>query len=104
MIPAEWLIHAQSVLAEWTVRTPVTFDPVLQAYFKWENQQLTGSFKLRGAMNKIAALLPWEREQGLVTASAGNHGQGVAVAARLLGLHAIVFASEHAYPAKVEAM
>lgn len=104
MIPAEWLIHAQSVLAEWTVRTPVTFDPVLQAYFKWENQQLTGSFKLRGAMNKIAALLPWEREQGLVTASAGNHGQGVAYAAREMGARAVIFASDHAAQVKVEAM
>lgn len=104
MIPAEWLIHAQSVLAEWTVRTPVTFDPVLKAYFKWENQQLTGSFKLRGAMNKIAALLPWEREQGLVTASAGNHGQGVAYAAREMGARAVIFASDHAAQVKVEAM
>jgi threonine dehydratase len=104
MIPAEWLIHAQSVLAEWTVHTPVTFDPKLQAYFKWENQQLTGSFKLRGAMNKIATLLPWERELGLVTASAGNHGQGVAYAAREMGAKAVIFAGEAAAPVKVEAM
>jgi len=104
MIPAEWLIHAQSVLAEWTVRTPVTFDPDLRAYFKWENQQLTGSFKLRGAMNKIATLLPWERELGLVTASAGNHGQGVAYAAREMGARAVIFASDHAAPVKVQAM
>jgi len=104
MIPAEWLIHAQSVLAEWTVRTPVTFDPDLQAFFKWENQQLTGSFKLRGAMNKIATLLPWEREKGLVTASAGNHGQGVAYAAREMGAGAVIFAGDHAAPIKVEAM
>lgn len=104
MIPAEWLIHAQSVLAEWTVRTPVTFDQDLQAFFKWENQQLTGSFKLRGAMNKIATLLPWEREQGLVTASAGNHGQGVAYAAREMGARAVIFAGDHAAPVKVESM
>jgi len=104
MIPAEWLIHAQSVLAEWTLRTPVTFDRDLQAYFKWENQQLTGSFKLRGAMNKIATLLPWERELGLVTASAGNHGQGVAYAAREMGARAVIFASDHAAPLKLEAM
>jgi len=82
MIPLEWLVHAQSVVSEWAVRTPVTYDPDLQAYFKWENRQLTGSFKLRGATSKIASLLPWEREAGLVTASAGNHGQGVAYAAR----------------------
>ncbi|MHB0965426.1 MAG: threonine ammonia-lyase [Bellilinea sp.] len=104
MIPAEWLVHAQSVLAEWAERTPVTLDPELQVYFKWENQQLTGSFKLRGAFNKIASLLPWERERGLVTASAGNHGMGVAYAAREMGAKAVIFASEHAVANKVRAM
>lgn len=104
MIPAEWIVHAQSVLTEWVERTPVTYDPGLQAYFKWENRQITGSFKLRGAVSKISSLLPWERELGLVTASAGNHGQGVAYAAREMGATAVVFASDHAPQVKIMAM
>lgn len=104
MIPQDWIAAAGERLHGRVKRTPVTFDGALNCALKWENQQETGSFKLRGALNKVLTLQPWEREQGLVAASAGNHGQGVAVAARLLGLHAIVFASEHAYPAKVEAM
>jgi len=104
MIPLEWLVHAQSVVSEWAVRTPVTYDPDLQAYFKWENRQLTGSFKLRGATSKIASLLPWEREAGLVTASAGNHGQGVAYAAREMNARTVVFASDHAPEVKLKAM
>jgi threonine dehydratase len=104
MIPAEWLVHAQSTLAEWVERTPVTFDPQLQVYLKWENRQWTGSFKLRGAFNKIASLLPWERERGLVTASAGNHGMGVAYAAREMGANAVIYASEHAVAKKVQSM
>lgn len=104
MIPQDWIAAAGDRLRGRVKRTPVTFDEALDCSLKWENQQETGSFKLRGALNKVLTLQPWEREQGLVAASAGNHGQGVAVAARLLGLHVIVFASEHAYPAKVEAM
>lgn len=104
MIPQDWIVAAGDRLRGRVKRTPVTFDEALNCSLKWENQQETGSFKLRGALNKVLTLQPWEREQGLVAASAGNHGQGVAVAARLLGLRAIVFASEHAYPTKVEAM
>ena len=60
-------------------------------FLKLETQQRTGSFKLRGAFNAIAVLSPDERAAGLVTASAGNHGQGVALAARLLRARATVF-------------
>jgi threonine dehydratase len=65
---------------------------------------LTGSFKARGAINKALTLQPWERERGLVAASAGNHGQGLALAGSLVGARVLVFASEHAVPAKIEAM
>jgi threonine dehydratase len=71
---------------------------------KWENHQITGSFKPRGALNKILSLDDWERKQGLVAASAGNHGQGVALAGQITGAPVEVFVSEHAVPAKVEAM
>ncbi|MEU3395539.1 threonine ammonia-lyase [Streptomyces filamentosus] len=62
--------------------------PVL---LKCENLQRTGSFKLRGAYVRIAGLRPEEKAAGVVAASAGNHAQGVALASRLLGVHATVF-------------
>jgi threonine dehydratase len=74
--------------------TPLTFDAGLNVYIKWENQQKTGAFKIRGALNKILALAPWEQERGLVAVSAGNHGLGVAYAARLVGAKATVFLPE----------
>lgn len=104
MIPFEWLTEAQTMLSERVRLTPVTYDPDLDVYFKWENHQLTGSFKIRGAVNKIASLQHWERERGLVTASAGNHGQGVAYAAHEFGVKSVIYASEHAVLAKVDAM
>ncbi len=104
MIPLLWLDEARATLQGRARETPVTFDQELQVYLKWENAQLTGSFKLRGALNKVAMLEPWERKQGLVTASAGNHGQGVAYAAREFGIHSVIFASDHAVPAKIVAM
>ncbi|MER5963008.1 threonine ammonia-lyase [Streptomyces sp. NPDC002057] len=60
-------------------------------HLKCENLQRTGSFKLRGAYVRIAGLRPEERAAGVVAASAGNHAQGVALASRLLGVHATVF-------------
>jgi threonine dehydratase len=62
-----------------------------EVFLKLEGMQRTGSFKLRGAYNRVATLAPHARARGLVTASAGNHGQGVALAARLLGARAVVF-------------
>jgi threonine dehydratase len=70
---------------------------------KAENLQRTGSFKIRGAVNKIATLSPAERAAGVVTASAGNHGQAVALAAREAGVKATVFMPQEAPMAKVEA-
>ena len=64
---------------------------IADVFLKLETQQRTGSFKLRGAFNAVASLTPAERARGLVTASAGNHGQGVALAARLVGARATVF-------------
>ncbi len=104
MIPEEWLDQAAERLAGRVEQTPFTYDEHNDLYIKWENRQVTGSFKARGALNKILSLQPWERENRLVAASAGNHGQGVALAARLVGAEAIVFASEHAVPAKTQAM
>ncbi|MCK9437267.1 MAG: pyridoxal-phosphate dependent enzyme, partial [Synergistaceae bacterium] len=60
-------------------------------YLKWENQQLCGSFKLRGALYKMNSLSPEERARGVVTCSSGNHGQGVALAAKELGIKTLIF-------------
>jgi threonine dehydratase len=70
---------------------------------KAENLQLTGSFKIRGAYNTIVQLTDAERRQGVVTASAGNHGQAVAWAAREAGIGATIFVPTSAPMAKVEA-
>jgi len=104
MIPYLWLTDASARLAPYIHQTPLTYDSELDLYLKWENRQLTGSFKIRGAFNKVLTLQPWERERGLVAASAGNHGQGLALAGSQTGAHVIVFASEHAVPAKLAAM
>ncbi|MBB5633768.1 threonine dehydratase [Cryobacterium mesophilum] len=60
-------------------------------YLKCENLQRTGSYKIRGAYNRMAQLTPEERARGVVAASAGNHAQGVALAARELGIAATIF-------------
>ena len=70
---------------------------------KAENLQLTGSFKIRGAYNTIAQLTESERQAGVVTASAGNHGQAVAWAARQAGIAATIFVPEGAPMTKVDA-
>jgi threonine dehydratase len=72
-------------------------------YLKCENLQRTGSFKIRGAYVRIARLTDAERAQGVVAASAGNHAQGVALAASMLGCKATVFMPEGAPLPKVAA-
>ncbi|WP_158606597.1 threonine ammonia-lyase [Paenibacillus ginsengarvi] len=74
-----------------------------ELYMKLENMQRTGAFKVRGAMNKIATLTSAERAAGVVTASAGNHAQGVALAAAQLGIPSIVVMPSGAPEAKIVA-
>lgn len=59
-------------------------------FLKWENLQLCGSFKVRGALNRMYVLNDQERGRGVITASSGNHAQGVAMAASLLGIKAVI--------------
>ena len=75
--------------------TPVEYAPELGAWLKLEHLQTTGSFKFRGACNKVALLTPEQAAAGVVTASNGNHGLGVAAAARARGIAAEVFVSAH---------
>jgi threonine dehydratase, medium form len=72
-------------------------------HLKMENLQRTGSFKIRGATHKISTLTPDERQRGVLTASAGNHAQGVALAARDAGVPATVFMPRVASIAKIQA-
>lgn len=104
MFPLDLLPLAAARLAPHIQCTPVTFDATRQIYLKWENQQVTGSFKARGALNKVLSLTRDEQQRGLVTASAGNHGQGVALAGQLVGAPVKVFVSDHAVEKKVKAM
>src|SRR5207302_8086675 len=84
------------------VRTPLERSAGLSAlcgtdvWLKFECFQLTGSFKLRGALNALMTMSDAQRQGGVVTASAGNHGLGVARAAALPCVRAIVFVSETA--------
>ncbi len=85
------------------VREPQDARGPRQLYLKPENLQPIGSFKLRGAYNKVASLPDEERRRGVVTYSSGNHGQGVAYAARALGVKAVIVMPRNAPAVKREA-
>src|SRR3954463_13604627 len=74
-----------------------------EVQLKAENLQRTGSFKIRGAVNKLASLDETERAAGVAAAGAGNHAQAVAWAAREAGIHATIYVPQDAPMAKVEA-
>jgi threonine dehydratase len=97
-----------------TLRDVIIATPILPAerlsqelgarvFLKAENTQRSGSFKLRGAYNTISRLAPAERERGVIAHSAGNHAQGVALAAKLLGVPATIVMPERAPLTKVAA-
>jgi threonine dehydratase len=95
-------------LAGIALRTPLIASPVLDAltggrvFLKAETLQRTGSFKFRGAYNKLSSLATEKREGGVVAYSSGNHAQGVAAAARLLGMPALIVMPSDAPRAKRE--
>jgi threonine dehydratase len=94
------VLAAHERIAPYVRETPVEWSSGLGAWLKLEHLQHTGSFKFRGASNKIAMLTPEQASRGVVTASNGNHGLGVAAAARARGIAAEVFVSSHVSPAK----
>ena len=91
MLSFQDMLAAQRSVSGLIARTPLEYSFLLsqragcEVYLKLENWQKTGSFKVRGALNKISSLTEEEKARGLVTASAGNHALGVAYAARSLG-------------------
>ena len=88
---------ARAVVSQVAERTPMESSRYLAellgspVFLKCENLQRTGSYKIRGAYNRLSQLTPEERSRGVVAASAGNHAQGVALAARELGIKATIF-------------
>lgn len=101
---------ARERIAPYTVQTPLVrlqnLDARLgcQVYAKLECMQITGAFKLRGAMNKILSLTPEQQAAGFVAASSGNHGKAVAYAAKLLGTSAVIVMPDNAPQMKVDAI
>lgn len=104
------VLEARRALAGVAVRTPVLRSDRLDAlvsgqlFFKAECLQRTGSFKLRGAYNRIRSLAPEERQRGLITVSAGNAALGAAYAARAVGARLVVVMPETAVPEKLAAV
>jgi len=93
------------VARETPVYSSETFSRIAgrDVWLKAENLQRTGAFKVRGAVNRLATLTESEREAGVVAASAGNHGQAVAWAARQAGVNARIYVPQDAPMSKVEA-
>ena len=107
MVSLQDILEAQTRLHGVATRTPLfewtgAADP-RKLFLKLENQQPIGAFKLRGAYNKVASLSEDERRRGVISYSSGNHGQGVAYAARALGVKAIIVMPGNAPKNKLEA-
>jgi len=107
MVTLEDIQQAQAVLEGIAARTPLlewtdARDP-RKLFLKLENLQPIGAFKLRGAYNKVASLSENDRRRGVISYSSGNHGQGVAYAARALGVKAIIVMPGNAPKNKLEA-
>ncbi|MBA2754906.1 MAG: pyridoxal-phosphate dependent enzyme [Chloroflexia bacterium] len=104
------VVAARERITPFIHRTPLLRCEALSAMtrtrlgLKAENFQKTGSFKARGALNALLRLSPEQRERGIVTLSAGNHGQGLAWAAAKFGVRCAVFMPETATPSKVAAI
>ena len=104
MLTLDKIYHAAFALREVARRTDLIAAPRLAEglYLKTENLQVTGSFKLRGAYYKISQLTEAERERGVIACSAGNHAQGVALAASRMGIPSVVCMPDGAPIMKVE--
>ena len=107
MLTIEKIIHAQRVLEEAIYKTDVIRTSGLsdecELFLKAENLQKTGSFKIRGAYYKISQLSAEEKKRGVIACSAGNHAQGLALAAQKNGIPALICLPEGAPISKVEA-
>ena len=104
----ERIVDAEKIVSKHTIETPVVYSKVLsaaigeQVSLKLENQQITGSFKIRGAINAISNLTPAQKKAGVVALSTGNHGRGLAYAANLMKIRCIICMSELVPNNKIE--
>jgi len=109
LLPAHAVLAANRI-ASYIRETPLDYSPYFSeltganVYLKLENLQHTGSFKLRGAFNKLLSLSEEDREAGGVAASSGNHGAAIAYAMKKLGVAGTIFVPEQTSPTKVEAI
>ncbi len=100
MLLFEDILRAEKIISKHIVTTPVVQSKALSAaigeqiYLKLENQQITGSFKIRGAINAISNLNQAQKKAGVVTLSTGNHGRGLAFAANLMKIKCIICMSK----------
>ena len=103
-------LEAEERIRKHIRETPVEYSPYFSesgncaVYLKLENIQLSGSFKLRGTMNKILSLTKKEREKYIITASSGNHGAAFAYVLKKLGLKGTIYLPEIATQTKIEAL
>ncbi|HEY62745.1 MAG TPA: threonine/serine dehydratase [Anaerolineae bacterium] len=104
MLPVTLIQQAYNKIEAYTHRTPLSFDSKLNIYIKWENRQITGSFKSRGALNKVLNLTNAEKKKSVLAASAGNHGQGVAFACKLLNIPVTINVPSTAPKTKIKAI
>ena len=108
-LPAD-IVLASNRIAPNIRETPLDYSPYFSeltganVYLKLENLQHTGSFKLRGAFNKLLSLTPEQRRAGCVAASSGNHGAAIAYAMKKLGVTGVIFVPEKTSSTKVEAI
>ncbi len=109
LLPANAVLAANRIGA-YIRETPLDYSPALSelsganVYLKLENLQHTGSFKLRGAFNKLLTMTPEERQAGGVAASSGNHGAAIAYAMKELGVSGVIFVPEQTSSTKVDAI
>lgn len=104
------IYDARRAIAPWVKRTPLVFSAALSeragasVYLKLETTHDIGSFKIRGATNRLMQMTEDERWHGIVAVSTGNHGRAVAWAAKRLGIRAVVYMSSQVLPGKAEAI
>ena len=98
MIPLNDIKKAHNNISRYIYKTPQIYSNALstdnqKVYLKLESMQITGSFKLRGAINKLLSLSEERKKKGVIAVSTGNHGKGVAYAAKQLGIKSKIFMS-----------
>lgn len=104
------VLRAEKRIRKHIRQTPLEFSPYLSkichcnVYLKLESEQLTGSFKIRGAVNKLLSLTKKEKQKGIITASSGNHALAVALALQKFGGKGIIYLPENAAKSKIEAL